>query len=133
MHRLPGDIDAQLKENESCRTFIDPKEDRCRHELAADCDVNTLLKRYEPWQMPARETFYGERDYDLDPHDAVQANRAAWEFWQEHPEVQSKYATFGAFLNDNPVEPSASERSESAGGGDGIKEKVDEKTVTKDA
>jgi len=76
------------------------KDDVTRQELTPETDLNQLLKRYMPWELPAKEAFYGERDYTLDHHDAVQANRAAWDRWTAAPkEVRDRFPTFGAFLN----------------------------------
>lgn len=77
------------------------KDDRCRHELAPETDLNELLKRYQPWEIPQKEAFYGHRDYDLDAHDAIQATRAAqesWGRWQKDPELRKHFRSFGDFL-----------------------------------
>lgn len=59
------------------RQFYDPSEDKTRQELFPETALNLLLQRYQPFELPARETTFGTVDYDLDRHAATLSLRDA--------------------------------------------------------
>lgn len=84
---------AADKRSAECARQFNPREDKTRQELTADCDLNLLLSRYEPYELPMKETFYGEVDYTLDNSDAAIAVYSAGEFLRERDEMQAAEPT----------------------------------------
>lgn len=91
----------------SAKTVIkfDPREDKTRQELKDDADINKLLARYSPYELPAKEAFYGDVDYDVDAVDALNQTRELREWFYAQPvEFQAKFGTAEAFLQASPEE-----------------------------
>lgn len=72
-------------------------EDRTRQEFAEEADVNVLLRRYGA--VPMGEATYGEFDYDVHLHQAVNGVRQARDDYRRMPaEVRNQFPTFEAFM-----------------------------------
>lgn len=93
------------------------KEDKTRQELKAETDLNILLNRYQPFELPARETFSGERFYDRDMHDDMIAARRAFEVWAANDAARSSMS-FEDFLRKVPDEGFAAPAAEPSAGTD---------------
>lgn len=111
-YRTQVDFEEQAKLN-CVGTSFEGVEDLCRHELEPETDLNRLLRRYSPFELPMGQTFYGERDYDLDNAEAMHQLHALREQalakWQSmSDEERAPWPTVGAFLTavQAPVKPS---------------------------
>lgn len=103
--RLPYEGDA-LEISEACASVMPTgaeavREDRTRQELKAETDLNVLLKRYSPFDLPAREAFAGERFYDRDFHEDMLAARRAFEVYASNEAARSAMS-FEDFLRQVP-------------------------------
>lgn len=122
-YRSQVDFDEQERLN-AVGTECDPKEDRTRHELVPETDLNRLLKRFSPFELPQGATFYGERDYDLDNAEEmarlVQLRDQAYAKWQSmSDDERAPWPTVNAFITavERPVAP-AQTSTPGAGGGE---------------
>lgn len=118
-YRMQWDLEEQEKLN-CCGREFDPKEDLTRQELAPETDLNTLLRRYSPYELPQGQTFYGERDYSLDPLDAVTQLRELREQavakWNAMSDVErSPYPSLAYFLTAVEGKAAVSPSPETAG------------------
>lgn len=103
MKYLIENDDEQQRRNNSVGTVFNPDDDQARHELAPETDLNRLMRRYSVYDLPQGQTFYGERDYDLDNAEAMHNLHALrsqalskWESMSE--EERSPWPTVGHFL-----------------------------------
>lgn len=108
-YRSQVDFAEQEKLNHVGTDFSDAV-DMCRHELEPETDLNRVLRRYMPHELPQGETFYGERDYDLDMHDHMVTLRSlrdqALDRWASMTDDErSAWPTIGAYLADQNAPP----------------------------
>lgn len=100
-----------------------PEEDKARQEFKAEADINVLLRKYGA--VPQRPLSYGEVDFDLDLHTAINAVSQASLGYASLPEhVRRKFpdlpSLFAAIANGEAVDftaPPPSDGSSSEGGG----------------
>lgn len=71
--------DDQERVSLEARKEFDASEDMTRQELFPETDLHQLLRRYQPYELPARDTTHGTVDYDLDRHAAIISLRNAQE------------------------------------------------------
>lgn len=118
-YRMQWDEDEQQKLN-CCGREFDPKEDLTRQELAPETDLNTLLRRYQPYELPQGQTFYGERDYSLEAADAINQLRELREQavakWGSMSDAErAPYPSLGHFLTAVEGKAAVSPSLETAG------------------
>lgn len=95
--RVQADND-QLEFSKAAGFSCEGAVDHARQEFAAECDVNTILKRYGA-AVPLRPVSHGDRDFDGDLLSAVEASRRVAEAWQGlAPAVRTAFPDWGAVV-----------------------------------
>lgn len=100
--------DDQEAVSAACRKDFDPAEDMTRQELFPETDLATLLRRYQPFELPARDTVHGTVDYSLDRHQAVIDLRNAQEALARRRSDKAAEASAGSSAEASGASPSDS-------------------------
>lgn len=103
MRRSAADVVLAYEAGEEdvygCPLVCDPAEDMTRQEFKAECDTETILRRYGAFPSPPVGAYGAEIDFDLDLQGALQAQRVARiEYMRAPADLRLKYRSYGEFV-----------------------------------